>query len=411
MSIEVTFAEKLRPLFKPKRNKIVYGGRGSGKSWGVARALILKCLAEKLLILCTREYQNSLSQSVHRLLSDQIDLLGFAPFFDITKTGITCKLNGSEFIFIGTRKDPAKIKSTEGIDIVWCEEAENMSKTSWEVLIPTIRKPNSEIWVTFNPREASDPTYHNFVATPRDDTLLIEMNWRDNPWFSDVMNEERKFALNGDYDTYNHIWEGKTLERSDAQILWDKVKVQEVKPRPDLGWNGPYYGCDWGFNDPMRLMRVWTFNNDLYIEREVDGVRIDMDNIVQHLIAGDPYCSKYVIRADCSRPETISHCRQNGLPKIVASKKGPGSVDEGILFIRSFRNIIIDPSCKKTIEEARLYKYKVDKLSGDVLPTIVDAHNHSWDAVRYALEPLMPKRQITGAIKTMRKTTPKIRFG
>lgn len=401
--MNVPFADKLKPLFEPSRYKVIYGGRGSGKSWGVARALILKCLTKKLLILCTREYQNSLSQSVHRLLSDQIELLELAPFFDINKNGITCKLNGSEFIFIGTRKDPAKIKSTEGIDIVWCEEAENMSNMSWEVLIPTVRKPDSEIWVTFNPREVSDPTYHNFITKQRDDVVLIEMNWRDNPWFSDVMNDERLYSLQGDLDTYNHIWEGKTYERSDAQVFWDKVKIMEVKPRADQGWNGPYYGLDWGFQDPMRLVRCWTFNSDLYIEREVHGSRIDMDDIVQHLINGDPFCSKYTIRADNSRPETISHCRQHGLPNIVACKKGSGSVEEGVLFIRGFRNIIIDPSCKKIIEEARLYKYKVDKLSGDVLPTIVDSHNHSWDAVRYALEPLLPKRQIQGAIVTNKK--------
>lgn len=393
---------KLKPLFEYARYKIVYGGRGSSKSWSIARILIILASQTMLRIMCAREYQNSISESVHKLLVDQIDNLNLMSIFKITDKNITCTTTGSEFFFIGLKNNISKVKSTEGVDVCWVEEAETVSDESWKVLTPTIRKPKAEIWISFNPREDNDPTWQRYVIKPPPGAIVIEMNWRDNPWFNQTSLEQerlRDFECL-DRDTYNHIWEGKTRKRSKAQIFADKIIVEPVKPKQN--WNGPYYGLDWGFSkDPMRMVRVWVFENNLYIEREVNGVGIEMADIVPHLLKHDPFCYKYTIRADSSRPETISHVRNKGLPKVVKCTKGPNSVEEGISFIRSFKNIIIDPSCECTIEEGIHYKYKVDKITNEIYPEIVDDYNHSWDAVRYALEPLLPKRQQTGGIKVI----------
>ena len=188
------FAPKFKPLFKPIRYKVFRGGRGGAKSWGIARALVIMAASKKLRILCTREVQNSIKDSVHKLLKDQIEMLGLNPWFRITNEMITTTC-GSEFLFKGLRFDPLGIKSTEGVDICWVEEAQSVSADSWDILIPTIRKEGSEIWVSFNPGEETDPTYQRFVVNPPDNCVTVEVNYYDNPYLPDSSAAERAGAV------------------------------------------------------------------------------------------------------------------------------------------------------------------------------------------------------------------------
>ena len=178
--MRIKFPPSFQPLFRRSRYKNFHGGRGSGKSVNVARALILHAYQDKKRILCCREIQNTIRDSVHKLIADQIEIMGLSPWFEVTQSAIR-GLNGSEFIFKGLRFDPQGIKSTEGIDICWIEEAQTVSENSWSILIPTIRKEGSEIWLTWNPLEENSPTYQRFIESPPPDCISVEVNYYDNP--------------------------------------------------------------------------------------------------------------------------------------------------------------------------------------------------------------------------------------
>jgi phage terminase large subunit len=202
--------------------------------------------------LCAREIQRTIADSVHRLISDQIAALGLEGHYRILETEIR-GVNGTQFLFAGLRQqDIGKIKSLEGVDIVWCEEAQTITKKSWDVLIPTIRKPGSEIWITFNPELDTDDTYVRFVVRPPPDTLLINIGWQDNPWFPEVLEKERLHLKISDPDAYENVWEGKCRSSVDGAIysreIADLVRDKRIRNVPrdpmlkvhtvwDLGWN------------------------------------------------------------------------------------------------------------------------------------------------------------------------------
>jgi len=389
--------EKLLFLMTEKsRYKVAYGGRGSAKSWSFAGALIFKALEKPLRILCTREYQNSIKDSVHSLLKDTIYRFGLQAYFHITEQSIR-SWNGSEFIFKGLAKNIKEIKSMEGIDICWVEEATKVSKKSWEDLIPTIRKESSEIWVSFNPDEESDETYQMFVINKTPDSIVVPINFYDNPWFPLVLKKEMEYCKEKNYEKYEHIWEGKTRVRNDAQIFKGKWKIQDFE-LPVNKETGSYeifnerlfFGADWGFaNDPTVLIRDWIKDRILYIEYEAFGHGVELDEIPQ-LFDSIPESRKWNIKADNSRPETISHVRSKGFD-IEGAEKWPGSVEDGIEYLRSFENIIIHPRCKRTIDEFKFYCYKTDKNTNEILPIIIDKHNHGIDSIRYSLESYIKK--------------------
>lgn len=224
MAITAEFPDKLRVLFEPKRTKVLYGGRGAGRSWGCARALLLIGTEKPVRVMCARELQNSISESVHKLLSDQIVALGLEGFYEIQVAKIIGK-NGTTFSFEGIKNNTTKIKSYEGIDYCWVEEAEKVSKSSWGILIPTIRKPNSEIWMTFNPALDTDYTYKRFVLEADLDTSVVtKMTWRDNKWFPEVLKHELEIDKRNDYDHYLNVWEGHCL-----QMLEGAVYAKELR--------------------------------------------------------------------------------------------------------------------------------------------------------------------------------------
>lgn len=378
------FPAKLQCLFRPARYKVFYGGRGGAKSWGIARALVLIAASSKKRILCAREVQNTMRDSVHRLLKDQIEALGLLPWFTITENSIRSS-TGSEFIFKGLRFDVQGVKSTEGIDICWVEEAQTVSQTSWDVLIPTVRSDDSEVWISFNPHEDGDPTYQRFVANPPPDAVVVEINYDDNPWFPGVLRREMEYCRSVDFDAYMHIWRGKPRKISAAAIFADRVVVSAF--RDDL-WEQAdrlFYGADFGFStDPSTLIRFFVLGNNLYISHEAYGVGVELDDMPAFYDAL-PGSRQWPIGADCARPETISYLARQGF-RIHAAEKWPGSVEDGITHIRRFEKIIIHERCKHMADEASLYSYKVDAKTNQVLPLVVDKHNHCWDAIRYGLD-------------------------
>jgi len=364
------------------RYKTYYGGRGGGKSHNIAKALVCLAIEKKRRILCTREFQNSIADSVHRLISDQISLLALAELFNVTQTTITCK-NGAQFIFKGLARSIQEIKSTEGIDICWVEEAQTVSERSWEVLIPTIREENSEIWISFNPESESDPTYKRFVLDPPDGAITKKINWSDNPYFPEVLERERLYMLRVDPEGYDHVWEGNCRVISDAQVFKGKFEVG-VFDEPDATKTRLYYGADWGFSqDPTALVRCFITDNILYVSHEAYGVGVEIDNLPK-MFQQVPGAADWPIKADCARPETISHMRRRGF-NISAATKWKGSIEDGIAVMRSFERIVIHERCKHAAEEFRLYKYKVDRQTEEILPVLEDKNNHIIDALRYAL--------------------------
>ena len=331
-------------------------------------------MSRKITVLCTREFQNSIKDSVHRLLSNQIELLGLGGFFEIMKTEIKGR-NGSQFLFAGLANNTVDgIKSFEGVDYCWVEEAQTVSERSWSILIPTIRNDNSEIWLTFNPDSADDPTYKRFILETPPDTTVARINFCDNPWFPEVLRKEKDYLFSIDPEAAAHIWLGECRKVSNAQVLRGRYSVEPFEPRMDL-WDGPYQGADWGFaNDPTVLVRCWVFERTLYIEKEVYEIGVDID-MIPALFDQVPEVRKFMIRADSARPETVSYMQRSGF-RIQSVNKWSGSVDDGVEHLRSYERVVIHPDCKHALEEARLYSFKVDRLSGDVLPQVMDRHNH-----------------------------------
>ena len=379
-----------RFLAENMRYKVAYGGRGSGKSWNIVRMLVLKAASNKTRILCCREIQNSIKESAHKLISNQIDELGLSAIFSITENSIKCA-NGSEFIFAGLYRNVDKIKSMEGINICWIEEAQNVSRESWDLIAPTIRAENSEIWVSFNPKLKSDETYQKFIVNPPPNALVLRVNYQDNPFFTDAMREEMEYKKRVDFDEYLHIWEGQPKISSKAQVFFGKWEIKELG---DLNGASCYFGVDWGFaSDPTALIKCYILGRSLYIadERYAKGIEIDeLDNFFGSMSGAK---TAHII-ADSARPETISYLNRQGY-SISAAKKGKGSIEDGIAFIRSFERIYIHPKCVNTIIEFSLYSYKVDKYSGEITAQIIDDNNHAIDALRYALEPLIKTQPST----------------
>jgi phage terminase large subunit len=224
------FPDKLACLFDPARYKVLYGGRGGAKSWGVARALLILGASRRIRVLCAREIQKSMKDSVHKLLSDQIASLGLAGHYQVLNDEIRGR-NGTEFVFAGLRHNVDSIKSKEGIDYVWVEEAQTVSKTSWDKLVPTIRKDGSEIWITFNPELESDETYRRFVLAPPANANVVKVNWSDNPWFPDVLCAEKDALKAKDPDAYLTVWEGHCRQTLDGAIYANEIRAATAASR------------------------------------------------------------------------------------------------------------------------------------------------------------------------------------
>ncbi len=385
LEIPAAFDFLFDPPLGAVRYRGAYGGRGKGASWSFARALLTHGAQQALRILCAREFMSSLRDSVHQLLSDQIELMRLGRFYRVQETAIY-GVNGTEFLFKGLKRDINQIKSLERINIAWLEEAQSVSENSWKVLTPTIREPGSEIWATWNPALESDPTHQRLVVKPPPRSIIRKIGYQDNPWLPDVLDEEQRELAKNDPEGHAHIWGGELWTRSDAEVLSGKWIVEEFTPKEH--WGAPLFGSDYGFaNDPATLVKIWVADSRLYLEHCVGSKLMDLD-AMERTWRAVPGAEKHTIRADAARPETSNELRKRGL-KVESAPKWQGSVEDGITFLRSFEKIVIHPQCTRAISEARLWRYKVDPRTGDVLPELQDGHEHVWDAVRYALAPLI----------------------
>ena len=389
------FPPKLVPVFSQPRGTYQYiglhGGRGSGKSFSAAlAAAAIRGYVEPLRILCARSFQVSIKESFHSELKNAIATHPWLEAHYDVGVDYLRGANGTEFIFKGLKNS---IKSLAQVDLTIVEEAEDVSEAQWLDLEATVfRRDRSELWALWNPKLSDSPTDKRFIKNPPARSAIIEMNYTDNPWFPAGLEELRKREQDRlDTATYRHIWEGAYLTNSDAQVFANKYHVQEFTPGPD--WNGPYQGGDFGFSqDPTVAVRCWVYGDDLYVEYEAGSVGLELDDTPRYLTDRIPGFADYTTRWDSARPESISHLNRHGLPRSVSVSKWKGSVEDGVSFMRSFKRIVVHPRCKGTIKEMELYSYKVDRLSGDILPVIVDAHNHYMDALRYAVGPLIKRR-------------------
>jgi phage terminase large subunit len=387
-TLEILTPRAFKPLLSPARYLGAWGGRGSGKSHFFAELAIEASVARKTDIVCVREVQKSLRQSVKKLLELKIEALGVGAYFDVLDAEIR-SVHGGLIIFEGMQSHTAdSIKSLEGYDVAWAEESQSLSQRSLDMLRPTIRKEGSQLWFSWNPDLPTDPVDVLLRGpVPPPDAVVVRVNHEDNPWFPDVLRQEMEYDRARDPDKYAHIWRGEYLQHSEARVFrnW---KVEEFE-RPV----GTIFrlGADWGYAiDPSVLVRCSLDGNRLYVDHEAYMVGCEIVQLPD-LFDRVPECRNWFITADSARPETISHLQRNGFPKINPALKGARSVEEGVAFLQSF-DIIVHPRCQHVIDELTLYSYKQDPLTEKVLPILGDKNNHCIDALRYACE---------GARKTM----------
>ena len=379
-NINLKVANVYKPLWKnAKRRNYIYGGRGSGKSHAVAEYCLFRAYQSKIKVLCTRELQNSIADSVYSLLKNKITDMHLDFFFTVYKDRIVGN-NGSEFIFKGIHNNVSEIKSMENISIAWLEESQSLSRESIDVIVPTIRAPGSILIFTFNPYKDNDPIYIEMKNATEDD-LVIKANYYDNPWFPEELRLEMERDKKNDYQKYLWVWEGECLGLSDAQIFRGKYVVENFETPKNADF---HFGADWGFaNDPTTLVRSFIVGNDLYIDMCAGKVGCDLED-TPSLFNEVQGSSIYPIYADSARPETISFMRSKHY-NVIAAEKWNGSVEDGIQYLRSFSCIHIHERCKAVAEEFDLYQYKVDRQTGEVLRVPVDKFNHYIDAIRYSL--------------------------
>jgi phage terminase large subunit len=399
LEIPSKFSSLLRPSCAAKRHFAFHGGRGGGKSHTVAKYLVATAAQREVRIGCFREIQKSIATSVKQLLDDKIEELRI-PGFRSTQYSLEHTRTGSKFLFAGLRTNPDSIKSTEGMDIGWVEEANRCSQTSLDLLTPTFRNPNSRIIYTWNRTNITDPVDKMFLGgTPPPNSIVEQVNWRDNPYFKETaLPEEMEWLKGRDRDKWLHVWEGEPLMRSEARVFthWKEDDLDLDVP-PDCV---PRYGADWGLRDPAVLVKMFRWGRTLYIAREAYRVGCPIDQLPALFAGSDPRSpSRWenpscfpgvegaltgIIIADSSRPDTIGYLKDRGF-HIKSAIKGAGSVEEGVEFLQS-HDIVVHPSCKHVMAELATYSYKVDKLTDGVLPELQDTDNHTIDSIRYALE-------------------------
>lgn len=388
------FPSKLKPLFRSARYKVFHGGRGSGKSWGVARALLILARQKRLRILCTREVQKSIKDSVHALLSDQIQSLGFGADFQILETEIRCTRTGSVFLFAGLSQHTVEsIKSFEGCDIVWVEEAQTVSGKSWDVLTPTIRKPGSEIWITLNPQLETDETYQRFIANPPPDSVVVEMNYNDNPWFPAVLETERLHAQKTmKAEKYRHIWEGKCMPAVDGAIYFDEVakaeeegRITRVAPDKLLKVHAIF---DLGWNDAMTIIMVQRSASELRIVDYIEDSHKKLSDY-SDMLKAKPYNWGHVwlphdgFSKDFKTGKSAEEMMR-ALGWTVARTPNM-DIESGIKAAREvFERVWFDAEkTKRLVECLKRYRRNIGQKTGEAGAPLHDEFSHGADSFRY----------------------------
>ena len=390
MKVNATFPDKLQFLFDQHRYKIIYGGRGSGKSWSMARALLIQAANKTLRILCAREVQRSIRQSVHQLLSDQIQALNLGQFYEVLDSEIR-GINGSLFSFTGLANNTVEsIKSYEGMDCVWVEEAQTVSKKSWDILIPTIRKPDSEIWVSFNPNIDTDDTYQRFVVDPPENAKVVKINWQDNPWFPDVLEDERQHSLKTNPD-YANIWEGDCKAAVDGAIYSNEIREAQEGNRITTVPYDPmmkvHVVMDLGWNDSMSVILCQKGISDLriigYIEddhRTLDSYSAQLKNLSYNWGTmflphdGQSKDFKHGISAE-------DIMRKFGWDVRIVPRM---DIEAGIKIARmNFHRVYFDKSANRLVDCLKHYRRSINSATNEPGAPLHDEYSHGADAFRY----------------------------
>lgn len=379
---EVDLPEYAGDLWQPFRHLAWHGGRGGGKSRTVATGLVLQSMERHERILCGRETQRSIRDSSKRLIDDEIDRLGVRAAFESTETEIRCPHDGL-FLFSGVRGNASGLKSVEGVTTFWGDEAQAFSQASVDTIIPTIRAAESRLIWTWNPDLETDPIDVQFRGEngPPPRSIVREINYPDNPWFPDVLRTEMEYVRGRDIDKFNHIWLGQYRANSEARVF-KNWRVESFDSPENVEYR---LGADFGFSiDPSAALRCWIDGRQIFVDYEAWGLGVEIVHL-PNLFMSIPDAEKWWMTADSSRPETISHLRNNGFPRIQSALKGSRSVEEGIEWLKSY-DLVIHPRCQHLIDELTLYSYKTDSLTGLVTAVIEDRDNHLIDALRYAVE-------------------------
>jgi phage terminase large subunit len=402
----VQFPQKLAFLFEPQRYKVCYGGRGGAKSWGIARALLILGAKSPLRILCAREFQTSIKDSVHKLLCDQIDSMGLTSFYEITDKSIRGK-NGTEFFFVGLRNNVTNVKSIEGVDKCWVEEAQTVSKTSWNVLIPTIRKEGSEIWVSFNPELDTDETYQRFVLNSPDNCKVVKINWSDNPWFPETLRLEKDALRDRDIEAYNTVWEGLCRQTVDGAIFAREMQMAELEQRiTRVGYDAtkPVHAVfDLGWSDATAIWFVQFIGMETRLIRYVeDSQKTISDYLAKMQTYGYVYDTLWLPHD--AENKTLAAAGRS-IDQIVRAAGYKTKVIPRTPIVDSinaartlFRNCWFDrENCYDGLQCLRHYRYDVDPETKQFSKQpLHDNYSHGADAFRMlGLVVNEPKRRVT----------------
>lgn len=426
LTTQADFPGKFRHLFTPNRYKVYYGGRGGAKSWAFARALVIQGAQRPLRILCTRELQSSITESVHKLLSDQITSLNLTSFYTIQNHSIFAA-NGTEFIFEGLRLNTDKIKSMEGVDICWVEEADKVSEASWAILIPTIRKSGSEIWVSFNPNLKHDATYQRFVLHPPEGAFVIKVGWQDNPWFPDELRAEMEHLKAVDYESYLHTWEGELRNFADGAIYGKQMRevresgrICKVPIIPTVEVNTFW---DLGKGDSTA---IWFHQRVGLENRFIDFHQnrlVDIDYYVKYIKSKDYNYGVHYMPHDVDHEilglgnKTRREMFEEGGVKPIQVVDRVTNIEEGIEMLRkALASCWFDKEkCEEGLEALQNYRYVYNDLRADYMPLpLHDWASHPADALRQFAQGYRPERGWVGfkkqeidPLKFHRKSTTK----
>ena len=416
--VQVKLPAKLKPVFARPRGSVIYrgahGGRGSAKSFNFAKMAAIFAYREQLRVLATREFQVSIKESFHAELKAAIQSEPWLEAaFDIGVDyirGIGPNNRGSEFIFRGLHRNIGSLKSLSGIDLTIVEEAEDVPEESWLALEATVlRKPKSEIWPIWNPKLKDSPVDARMRSgiTDPSQIALVELNWRDNPWFPKnlrLLREREEKRL--DPGVYNWVWEGRYLENSSARVFRNVTKEFFTVPEDAL----LLHGADWGYSiDPTVLVRAFigewkngkaVYNPEgktLFVSHERYQVGLEIDDLISDwdkLVPDQPGAARdWTIIADSANPQMISHLNRHGYT-VEKALKGKNSVEEGVRFLQDY-DIVVHPRCENTYREFIGYMFKVDPLTSKVTPVLADKDNHVIDSLRYAVEPIRNPSPVT----------------
>jgi phage terminase large subunit len=388
--------EPLEFLLYPLRYKGAYGGRGSAKSWTFARVLLKLGLEHRIRVLCAREIMRTIKDSVHKLLADQIELENLQGEYDVFDSTIIHRRTGSEFLFTGLLGHTVtSLKSYEGVDVCWIEEAQAVSERSFKVLIPTIRKDNSEIWLSFNPDLETDPVSQRFIVHPPPDSKVVKVNWRDNPWFNDILNKERLHCLATDPDNYPNIWEGEHRPAVEGAVYYKEMlevrnqgRVTTIPYDPMLKVHQVW---DLGYADNTVIALVQKHLSSIRVIKVIKGNRRRIDEYSAELKKlnynwGKVWLPHDGFSADVKTGLSTQKILQaQGWDVPDRQEITEVSVDEGIRIARlTFPRVYFDEKgCESLIEDLKRYRRKINRSTEAEGKPVHDDASDGADCFRY----------------------------